>query len=79
MLADYVVVTSKASDQAHTFMHELGHNFGLQHSQEKDGTDSDPNVNPTGSETVKSTVMYWQEHSLNPIDYLDEEWNALQL
>lgn len=58
-------------------MHELGHNLGLFHSQERDGSDRDPTVNPIGSETVQSTCMYWQENDV--VNYLSQEWGELEL
>ncbi|RLF73991.1 MAG: hypothetical protein DRN55_01570 [Thermoplasmata archaeon] len=71
------IITSRASNQASVFMHELGHNLGLFHSQERDGSDRDPTVNPIGSETVQSTCMYWQENDV--VNYLSQEWGALEL
>ncbi|MBC7081717.1 MAG: hypothetical protein H5T44_05710 [Thermoplasmatales archaeon] len=42
-----------------TFMHELWHNLGLDHSTDPDGSDPDPGVNPwPGKETIFDTVMF---------------------
>ncbi len=72
------------------FMHELGHNLRLYHSIEKDGNDMDNTVNPwlsndyergdaELSETVTSTVMHWNVTQSTRLDYLREEWSALDL
>lgn len=72
------------------FMHELGHNLRLHHSIENDGTDLDNTVNPWPlndytkgdaelSETVSSTVMHWNVTQSTRLDYLREEWSALDL
>ena len=59
-------------------MHELGHNLELLHSQDSDGSDPDPNVNPDPArETVRDTVMYWSGGA--KLDYLRAEWARINL
>jgi len=61
-----------------SFMHELGHNLELFHSQDSNGSDPDPNVNPDPTrETVRDTVMYWSGGT--KLDYLRAEWARINL
>ncbi len=71
-----------AAELRDTFMHELGHNLGLEHSwaggTPPAGNDPDPAVNPwPGNETVFNTTMYWSGG--NKLDYLRMEWERLDL
>lgn len=72
------------------FMHELGHNLRLYHSIENDGSDMDNTVNPWPSndyergdaelsESAASTVMHWNVTQSTQLDYLRQEWSALDL
>ncbi len=70
---DFVVCSSKSK---YTFMHELGHNLGLDHSMEKDGTFPYAEYN-TKSEAKKS-VMYWRSSEANGFTY-DKLWPYIDL
>jgi hypothetical protein len=62
---DDFLVTHRATKRQNTFMHELGHNIGLGHTN--------------GQANERDSVMYTPSANANRLDYFPNQWSALLL